>query len=224
MNPNQQRAVEIAREVMNSLRIKAGQSEKEISARIISEIKRRGAEPSFPVIVASGVRSIDPHAKPSKNKIKNGEQVMVDLGAKYKGYCSDITRMFFVGKPTKKYLHYYNIVKTAQKMAIAAVRDGAYCRDIDLTARTYIKRLCFKACHIKEKDCPGECFIHTTGHGVGKKIHQSPRISLKSRAKLKSGMVITVEPGIYIKGWGGIRIEDMVLVTNKGCQVLTNDH
>jgi len=219
MNPRQQRAVEIAREVMTSLRIKAGQSEREIADWIIREIKARGGKPSFNV--ASGVRSIDPHAKPSKNKIKNGEQVMVDLGAKYKGYCSDITRMFFVGKPTKKYLHYYSIVKTAQKMAIEAVRDGAYCRNIDLTARTHIKRLCFKACHIKEKDCPGECFIHTTGHGVGKKIHQFPRISLKSRAKLKAGMVITVEPGIYLKGWGGIRLEDMVEVTKNGCALLT---
>ncbi|MFA6170756.1 MAG: M24 family metallopeptidase [Candidatus Margulisiibacteriota bacterium] len=221
MNPRQRQAVRIADEVMAGLRIRAGQTEEEIAAWIVHEIRSRGAEPSFKVIVASGIRSIDPHAKPSKNKIKKGEQVMVDLGAKYKGYCSDITRMFFVGRPTKKYLHYFNIVKTAQRLAIKAVRAGVDCREIDLTAREYIKRHCYKACHLSEKECPGECFIHTTGHGVGRKIHQFPRLSLKSRAKLKAGMVVTVEPGIYIKGFGGIRIEDMVLVTKEGQQILT---
>ena len=106
-------------------------------------------------------------------------------------------------------------------MAIKAVKAGVDCREIDLVAREYIRRFCFKHCGISEKKCGGDCFIHTTGHGVGRKVHQAPRISLKSREKLKAGMVITVEPGIYLKGWGGIRIEDMVLVTKTGCNVLT---
>jgi Xaa-Pro aminopeptidase len=92
---------------------------------------------------------------------------------------------------------------------------------VDIAAREYIKRYCFETCHISEKVCTGDCFIHTTGHGIGCKVHQLPRISLKSRARLEKGMIITVEPGIYIKGWGGVRIEDMVLVTKTGHRVLT---
>ncbi len=214
-------AVEIACRVMAGIKIKAGQTEKEIAGWIRHELSSCGAKPSFPVIVASGKRSVDPHARPTNKRIRRGEQVVVDLGAKYKGQCSDITRTFFVGKPTPKFLHLYNVVKTAQRLAIRMVKDGVFCRLVDLAAREYIKRFCFRTCHISEKKCSGDCFIHTTGHGVGVKIHQFPRISLKSRKRLKAGMVITIEPGIYIKGWGGIRIEDMVLVTKKGCKILT---
>jgi Xaa-Pro aminopeptidase len=221
MNPAQKKAIEIACRVMDQLRIRAGQTEKEIAGWIEREIASDGATPSFATIVGSGLNSIDPHAKPSHKRIKKGEQVVVDLGARYKGYCSDLTRTFFIGRPTAKYLHLYQIVKTAQLKAIAAVKDGVLCREIDITAREYLKRYCFKMCHISEKKCPGDCFIHTTGHGVGVKIHQYPRISMKSRKKLKAGMVITIEPGLYIKGWGGIRIEDMVLVTRTGCRLLT---
>jgi Xaa-Pro aminopeptidase len=221
MNPAQQKAVEIACRVMKQLRIRAGQTEKEVAAWIEQELASSGASPSFETIVGSGLNSLDPHAKPSDKPIRNGEQVVVDLGARFKGYCSDLTRTFFIGQPTAKYRHLYQIVKAAQLKAIAAVRDGAYCREIDITAREYLKRYCFKLCRISEKQCPGDCFIHTTGHGVGVKIHQFPRISMKSRKKLKAGMVITIEPGLYVKGWGGIRIEDMVLVTKTGCRLLT---
>jgi Xaa-Pro aminopeptidase len=221
MNPAQAKAIQIACRVMADLSLQAGQTEIEIADWIKHEISARGAKPSFDIIVAAGQRSLDPHARPTHRRIKNGEQVMVDLGAKYEGYCSDITRTFFVGHPTEKFTHFYNVVKTAQQRAIKEVRAGAFCRAVDIAAREYIKRYCFHACHISEKKCTGDCFIHTTGHGVGRKIHQLPRISLKSRARLKAGMVITVEPGIYIKGWGGIRIEDMVLVTKTGGRVLT---
>ncbi|MCU0641496.1 MAG: aminopeptidase P family protein [Candidatus Margulisbacteria bacterium] len=221
MNPAQQKAIDIACQVMGKLRLRAGQTEKEIAAWIEHELSAAGAKPSFPIIVGSGLNSLDPHAKPSNKKLKKGDQVVVDLGAKYQGYCSDLTRTFFIGQPTAKYLHLYNLVRTAQQRAIKAVRAGVLCREVDITAREHIKRYCFKRCHISEKQCPGDCFIHTTGHGVGVKIHQSPRISMKSRKKLMAGMVITVEPGIYVKGWGGIRIEDMVLVTKKGCIILT---
>jgi Xaa-Pro aminopeptidase len=221
MNPAQQKAVAIACRVMKKLRLRPGQSEEEIAAWITREITAAGAKLSFPVIVGSGLHSLDPHAQPTGKRLRSGEQVVVDLGAKYRGYCSDLTRTFFVGRPTAKYRHLFRIVKTAQQQAIAAVRDGAMCREIDITAREYLKRYCYKLCQISEKKCPGDCFIHTTGHGVGVKIHQSPRISMKSRQKLKAGMVITIEPGIYVKDWGGIRIEDMVLVTKTGCRILT---
>jgi len=222
VNRSQLKAVEIACQVMAGLRIKAGQTEKEIASWIKHELGSRNALPAFDVIVASGKRSVVPHARPTRKKIKNGEQVVVDLGAKYKGYCSDITRTFFVGKMSPKFLKLFKIVRVAGQRSLSAVRAGAWCREVDSRAREYIKRFCFKTCHISEKKCSGDCFIHTTGHGIGKKVHQEPRISLKSRKKLKAGMVITIEPGIYIKGWGGVRIEDMVLVTQKGCKVLTD--
>jgi Xaa-Pro aminopeptidase len=221
MNPAQKKAIEIACRVMAGLKIKPGQKEKEIADWIKHELSSHDAAPSFPIIVASGERSIDPHARPTNKRIRKGEQVVVDLGAKYKGHCSDLTRTFFIGKPTAKYIHLYNVVKMAQEKALRVIKDGIWCRLVDLAAREHIKRFCFQTCHISEKKCSGDCFIHTTGHGIGIKIHQHPRISLKSRKKLKAGMVITIEPGIYIKGWGGIRIEDMVLVTKKGCKILT---
>jgi Xaa-Pro aminopeptidase len=221
MNSAQKQAIAIACRVMNELPLRAGQTEKELAVWIEQAITSAGARLSFPTIVGSGPNSIDPHAKPSDKKIKNGEPIVVDLGARYRGYCSDLTRTFFLGRPTAKYLHLYQLVKTAQAKAIAAVKDGALCREIDITAREHLKRRCFKMCRISEKQCPGDCFIHTTGHGVGVKIHQAPRISMKSRKKLKAGLVITIEPGLYIKGWGGIRIEDMVLVTKTGCRLLT---
>ncbi|MFH1386528.1 MAG: M24 family metallopeptidase [bacterium] len=221
MNKNQLRAIKIACQIMRDLPLKAGLTEKQLAAWIALQMKNNGVEPSFPTIIASGARSVDPHAKPTNNAMKNGEQVVVDLGVKYKGYCSDITRTFFLGKPTAKFTHLYSLVKAAQAKAIKVVKAGVYCREVDITAREHIKRACFHQCHLSLKKCGGDCFIHTTGHGVGRRIHQEPRISMKSRKKLAAGMVITIEPGIYVKGWGGIRIEDMVLVTKEGCKVLT---
>jgi Xaa-Pro aminopeptidase len=221
MNPAQRQAVRIACAVMRALRLKPGQTERQVAAWIKQELTARDAQPSFPTIVASGINSLDPHARPGNRRLRRGEHVVVDLGARYKGYCSDLTRTFFLGKPTAKYAALHALIKIAQQRAIKAVRSGIDCRAVDISAREYIKRLCFRSCRISEKLCPGDCFIHTTGHGVGVKIHQAPRLSLKSRKKLKAGMVITVEPGIYLKKWGGIRIEDMVLVTKRGCRVLT---
>lgn len=221
MNPAQNQAILIARRIINSLRLRPGQTEQEIANWIKQELSAAGAKPAFDTIVASGLRSLDPHGQPTRKRLVKGEQVVIDLGANYKGYCSDITRTFFIGRPTAKYQQLYNTVKIAQRLAFKAVRAGVWCRLIDLPAREYIRRHCFRQCVHGEKKCSGDCFIHTTGHGVGRKIHQQPRISLKSRAKLKAGMVITIEPGIYIKGWGGIRIEDMVLVTKKGYKILT---
>ena len=221
MTPEQKFAVKIAKEILRSIKITPGQKEIEVADWIKVELKKRGAKPAFKTIVASGIRSLDPHGQPTNKSIKNGDQVVVDFGALYKGYRSDVTRTYLVGSPTNKQKKLYGVVKNAQLKAIAAVKEGVRCCDIDLVARKYIKNLCAKDCHISKNKCPGDCFIHTTGHGVGKKIHQGPKISLRNKRRLKAGQVITIEPGIYVKGWGGIRIEDMVVVTKNGSRNLT---
>ncbi|MFA6431026.1 MAG: M24 family metallopeptidase [Candidatus Margulisiibacteriota bacterium] len=221
MTPEQNVAVRIVKEILHSIKLTPGQKENEVADWIKVELKKRGAKPAFSTIVASGKRSLDPHGHPTNKFIKSGDQVVVDFGAHYKGYKSDVTRTYLVGNATGKQKRFYNIVKNAQLKAIAAVKEGVRCCDIDLIARNYIKKLCYNDCHISNKKCPGDCFIHTTGHGVGRRIHQGPKISLRNKRKLKAGQVITIEPGIYIKGWGGIRIEDMVLVTKTGGRNLT---
>lgn len=221
MNPAQKKAIKIATRIMHSLRVRAGQREKDLARLIQRQFKLLKVKPAFPLIVASGKRSANPHARPSKKVIKNGEQVIIDLGVKYKGYCSDITRTFLVGRVPSVLKNVFRVIKNAQKRAIKAIKAGVSCREIDLITRHYIQKQCSQFCPLSWSKCRGDCFIHSTGHGVGKKVHQEPRISLKNRKKLKPGMVITVEPGIYFKGWGGVRIEDMVLVTKRGGKVLT---
>jgi Xaa-Pro dipeptidase len=146
---------------------------------------------------------------------------MVDFGACYQGYRSDVTRTFVMGKPDKRQAMLIKIVSQTQKKAIQAVKAGVLCGTIDKTARDFIKKHCFKHCQVSKKLCPGDCFIHSTGHGIGMKTHQFPRISLKSKTRLKNGMIITIEPGVYVKGWGGVRFEDMVRVTKSGAEILT---
>lgn len=221
MNPAQKKAVEIVCRIMRALKINAGEREKDIAAWIKRQLRSYGARPAFATIIASGKRSVDPHARPTGKRIKTGEQVVVDFGALYQGQRSDMTRTFFIGKPTMRQKQVYTMLKSARNRAMGVIKAGVACREIDLAARQYIQNHCALLCHLTRKGCPGDCFIHTTGHGIGKKIHQHPRISLKNHYRLKVGEVITVEPGIYIKGWGGIRIEDMVLVTKRGCKVLT---
>lgn len=210
MNKSQRKAVYIANRVFSLLKIKAGQSEKDIASRIKVLLKKYNAKPSFRIIVASGKRSAKPHGFATDKKIKKGDLVVIDFGALYNGYCSDITRTVTVAKPTQKQRKVYRIVREAQKRAIKAVRAGRACFEVDRAARDYVKKRGFK-----------KYFIHNTGHGIGKKVHQAPKISKRNRRRLRKGMVITIEPGIYIKGWGGIRIEDMVLVTKRGYRVLT---
>jgi|SRR3989339_1005319 len=221
MNPHQKTAANIAKQIMGKLRPKTGQTEKEIVFCIENALAVAGAKPSFKTIVGSGLNSFDPHAIPGNKKLQPGDQVVVDFGAQYKGYCSDMTRTFFVGQPSLKQKQIYALLKQAQQRAIKAVKAGVTCREIDLVARQYIQNHCALYCHLTNKQCSGDCFVHTTGHGIGRQVHQEPKISLRNHYRLKAGQVITIEPGIYIKGWGGMRIEDMVLVTNKGCEVLT---
>jgi Xaa-Pro aminopeptidase len=195
---------------MAGLRVPAGPSEMEIACRINAWLKRLGARPAFRIIVASGKRSAIPHGYATQRNIRQGDLVVIDFGALYNGYRSDITRTFIAGKASPRQKKIYQIVREAQKKAIKAVRPGGVCREVDRAARSYIEKQGF-----------GKYFIHNTGHGIGKRVHQAPKISRKNARRLKAGMVITIEPGIYIKGWGGVRIEDMVLVTKRSCRILT---
>lgn len=206
----QLKAIHIVNRICGLLKVKGGQTEKDIACWIRRELKKFGAKPAFRVIVASGKRSAIPHGYATTKRVRKGDLVVVDFGALYNGFRSDITRTFVIGKPTARQRRIYSIVKEAQRSAIKSVREGRECREVDGAARNYIKRQ-----HL------GRYFIHTTGHGIGTRVHQGPKISNKNRNRLKAGQVITIEPGIYIKDWGGVRIEDMVLVTKKGCKILT---
>lgn len=210
MNSSQKKAIRITDKVLRALTVRSGQKEKDIAARIKSLLKKFRSRPSFRIIVASGKRSAKPHGFATDKRIKPGDLVVIDFGALYNGYRSDITRTLVVGKPTAKQRKIYRIVKEAQKKAVRAVRAGKACFEIDRAARRYI-----------EDQGYGKYFIHSIGHGIGRKVHQAPKISKKNMRRIGKGMVITIEPGIYIKGWGGVRIEDMVLVTRNGCKVLT---
>jgi Xaa-Pro aminopeptidase len=159
----------------------------------------------FDIIVASGPNASMPHAAASERRIKRQEMVTIDLGAMYFSYNSDLTRTVFLGRINHKYLHTYNIV-----LAIENLKPGVYAKDIDAVSRQYISNRGM-----------GSFFIHSLGHGIGRETHEIPAISQNSKIKLEKDMVITIEPGIYIPGWGGIRIEDTVLITEDGCEVLT---
>ncbi len=192
--------------------IRGGLSEVDVAARIDFLLRKASSEvPAFKTIVASGAHASLPHATPTRRIIRGGDLVKMDYGAIWDGYCSDMTRTVVMGKASDKVKMVYGIVLEAQERAIAGIRPGAACREIDKIARDHI-----------EAEGYGENFGHGLGHGVGLEIHEGPRLSKKSDEALKAGNVVTVEPGIYIPGWGGIRIEDMVVVTEDGCDVLTS--
>lgn len=212
MNQDQRRAVRLAVACLKQLKIVPGETEKDIANKIYVFLKHHHSRPAFRTIVGSGKRTVIPHCFATNKVIKKGELVMVDFGAVWNGWRSDLTRMFVMGKPTAKQEIIIRIVKNAQLRAIKAVKPGITINKIDKIARDYIAANGY-----------GKCFIHTTGHGIGKKVHQAPKISRHNRNRLRVGMVKTIEPGIYIKGWGGVRIEDMVEVTKNGYRVLTGD-
>jgi len=190
---------------------RSGLSELDISTAIERVLKKKGAiGPSFDIIVASGARSALPHGIASDKLIKKGEFVIVDMGALYKGYHSDATRTYITGKPTKRQLEIYNCVLEAHDRAVDMVRPGVKAADIDRAAREHIERAGF-----------GKYFGHGTGHGTGLVIHEGPNISPKSKDVVTEGMVFTIEPGIYVPGFGGVRIEAMVQVTSSGATLLT---
>ena len=190
-------------------KIKAGVSENELAAILDFHIRKLGATNSFETIVAFGANGSCPHHHPTNRKLKKNDSVLIDFGAKYKGYCSDITRCFTVGKATSFYQKAYEVVRLAQAAAIEIIKAGVAIKDVDAAARKVVAQNGFPV------------YGHGTGHGIGLDIHEAPVVSRKSKEKLMDGQVITIEPGIYISGKLGIRIEDDVLVTKSGCQILS---
>jgi Xaa-Pro aminopeptidase len=191
-------------------RLKAGMTEAEFAAEIDYQSRKLGAEgPAFDTIVAAGERAALPHAHPGAAKIGPG-MLLIDMGAFREGYASDMTRMVHLGLAKPKYKKAYKAVLEAQLAAIAVVKPGARSSAVDAAARRVLKR------HGLDRE-----FIHSTGHGLGLEIHEPPRLGRKDKTVLEPGMAITIEPGVYIEGWGGIRIEDTVLVTGQGCEILT---
>ena len=175
-------------------------------------MRRRGAlNSSFDSIVGAGVNGSLPHYRPGNVKLTANSPLLVDWGARYKGYCSDLTRCLFFGHVAPQMREIYQIVLDAQLAAIAAIKPGAHGKKVDKAARDVI-----------EKAGYGEKFGHGTGHGLGRDIHESISLSKLSTTVLEPGMVITVEPGIYLPGVGGVRIEDDVLVTRNGHRVLSS--
>jgi Xaa-Pro aminopeptidase len=208
------KAIDIASKSLreNVWRITPGNHEREVALELEFSMRRNGADNiAFDTIVVSGDRSALPHGKPSEKKIHNGDFVIIDFGARYGGYYSDETRTFFCGKPNRRQKEVYQIVKDAHDKAISSVRPGMKATEVDAVARGWIKDAGY-----------GEYFGHGTGHGVGLAVHENPVIGYESEDVVEEGMVFTIEPGIYIPGWGGVRIEDMVLVTENGCEVLTD--
>ncbi len=191
--------------------IKPGQTESEVAAHLEFFMKQGGSSyPSFETIIASGPNSACPHAHPTNRKLKKGEMLKIDFGATYNGYHSDMTRTIFLGKATPKFKEIYSIVLNAQKAAIDALKVGVVCKEIDGVARKVITDAGY-----------GECFGHGLGHSLGLEIHESPSLSPTCADKIKPGMAFTVEPGIYLPGWGGIRIEDVYIIKEKGKTRLT---
>jgi Xaa-Pro aminopeptidase len=191
--------------------IRAGVSELDLAAETEYRIKRRGASgASFESIVASGPRSAWAHARPTSKLLKRNELVVLDQGAILRGYCSDMTRTVFVGKASSKVRSLYKAVLEAQQMAKAAIRPGATAGDVDGAARSVLR-----------KSGLARYFTHSTGHGLGLEVHEMPRLGKGEGTVLQEGMILTVEPGVYIEGLGGIRIEDDVVVTARGAEDLT---
>jgi len=192
--------------------LKEGVTERGIALEMEFFMKRNGAEViSFDIIMASGKRSALPHGRATDKKIERGDFILIDFGSKYEGYHSDQTRTVVCGKPSLEQKKVYQVVKEAHDKAIEVIRPGLPIQEVDAAARN----------HIKEKGY-GEYFGHGTGHGIGLAVHEEPGINMENKGLLQEGMVLTIEPGIYLPNWGGVRIEDMVRVTSQGAEVLTS--
>jgi Xaa-Pro aminopeptidase len=207
-------AARLGSEVMEAaIRLVApGVSELDIAAEIGYRMRQKGASgESFEAIVAAGPRSALPHARPTDRRIGKNELVVLDLGAILRRYCSDLTRTVYVGRAPARVRRWYGAVLEAQEAAREAVRSGATCGAVDAAARSVLQHGGF-----------GQYFVHSTGHGIGLEIHEDPRIARSQERTLEAGNVVTLEPGIYVEGVGGIRIEDDALVTANGAEILTS--
>ena len=209
------RAIKRAEDAFGHIKphIRVGRTERSIALRLERRIKELGSgETPFPIIVASGANSAKPHAGAGEKKLKKGDLVTIDWGAEADGYSSDMTRTFLLagGNDMAIKKKIYSIVKRANRAALKALKPGAGLKAIDAVARGFIKDKGF-----------GEYFGHGLGHGVGLDVHENPRLSPKGKGRAREGMVLTIEPGIYMPGLGGVRIEDMAFVTGKGKSVLT---
>ncbi|MGC8623888.1 MAG: M24 family metallopeptidase [Phycisphaerae bacterium] len=208
-----EQAITIAERGFETLKahLETGQTENEIAGLLVYEMRRRGAaNASFDPIVAVGPNGSLPHYRPGAVKLLNKSPLLVDWGALFSGYRADLTRMIFIGDPPRKIREIYQIVLAAQEAAIAAIRPGVSGRKIDKIARDIITQAGY-----------GKMFGHSLGHGIGRDIHEAISLSQQSDVILQAGMVVTVEPGIYLPGVGGVRIEDDILVTERGYRVLS---
>lgn len=209
------KSVGVAEEAFDAIRaeIKVGQTENYLAGLLVFELRSRGASnSSFPVIVAAGSSSSLPHYRPSEAMVQKDQPLLIDWGAIYKSYCSDLTRTMLVGRVGPKIKQIYKVVLEAQEAAIKFLRPGVTTMQADRVARDIVERAGF-----------GKEFGHGLGHGIGREIHELPTMrKTGGEEELRPGMVVTVEPGIYLPGEGGVRIEDDVLITHSGCEVLSS--
>ena len=186
-------------------------TERDVALWLELEMRDRGATgTSFDTIVASGPNGVKPHARPSSRPIETREPVVIDFGCLVDGYCSDMTRTLSVGDPGPEVRRMFDVVRDAQQSGRRVVKASADCAAVDKACRDVIEAAGW-----------GDAFVHGTGHGVGLEIHEAPRVAATARDTLASGYVVTVEPGVYLRGTGGVRIEDTVVVTDDGAEVLT---
>jgi Xaa-Pro aminopeptidase len=190
-------------------KIKPGLTENELAGILDFQIRKAGATNSFETIIAFGPNASRPHHQPTNRKLRKNDTVLIDFGAKYKGYCCDITRNFSLGRPSRLYKKAHETVLKAQEAAIKMVRPGVDITQVDAAAREVISASGLPV------------YGHGTGHGLGLEVHEEPIITKKARGKLQPGMIFTIEPAIYIPGKLGVRIEDDILVTKTGCRILT---
>lgn len=192
--------------------VRVGMTELEVAGVLEKALRDEGSEGfPFPSIIASGPRSALPHARSSRRVIESGDFLLLDYGAETRGYCSDVTRTFVVGKAGSQQREIYGVVRAANEAAAHRVRAGMTGRDADAIARDYIEQRGY-----------GELFGHSLGHGLGLEVHEAPRLARTADGALAEGAVVTIEPGIYRPGWGGVRIEDDVLLGPDGPRVLTS--
>jgi len=207
-------AAEIGDQVFKQIcsEVKVGYTEKQISNRIAFLLKDSGCDrEAFATIAVAGENAALPHGIPGSRPLKSGDMLTLDFGGLYQGYVGDMTRTVAVGEAPRKFREIYKWVKEAQELGISLIKNGKSCRDIDQQVREKLKK------HRIDK-----YFVHGTGHGVGLEIHEAPVLSSRSDSLLLSNMVVTVEPGVYVPGWGGIRIEDTVIVTDEACEIITH--